>query len=445
MTGAASAAPLLPRGFATATASASIKKPGRDDMALVRCAPGTALAAMYTTNRVCAAPVQLSRRALHESGGRCGALLINSGCANAATGAQGMADAQAIAAAVARACGIPVEQVQANSTGVIGVRLPVDRMAACIPQMASAANDAGAASNARTASSARPAGSAGTAGNATVESLARAIMTTDTYPKMAERTCVHNGRVCRVAGVAKGAGMIHPNMATMISVLMTDAAVQPAELQAHLRAAVDRSFHRISIDGDTSTNDAVFALASGAAEREARDERDAHDVRGASARRPAHAPPTTPSLDLRTAMIEVARELALLIVRDGEGFERGIRVHVTGARTQEDALTVARTVASSLLVRCAVTGGDPNWGRILAAAGRSGVDISEDTLALSVGGVALFAQGQPAATPLAEREAAFRQQMVEIALDLGQGDAADEFISCGLTKAYVELNADYTT
>ncbi|MBL9141109.1 MAG: bifunctional ornithine acetyltransferase/N-acetylglutamate synthase, partial [Phycisphaerae bacterium] len=198
--------------------------------------------------------------------------------------------------------------------------------------------------------------------------------------------------------------------------------VEPKELQEHLRAAVDRSFHRISIDGDTSTNDAVFALASGAA------------VEAAEG-----------AIDLRTAMIKVARELALLIVRDGEGYERGIHVRVTGARAQADALAVARTIASSLLVRCAVTGGDPNWGRILAAAGRSGVAISEASLDLRVGGVPLFARGQPSDAPLADRNAAFRTAMVEVHLDLGQGTAEDEFISCGLTKAYVELNADYTT
>jgi glutamate N-acetyltransferase/amino-acid N-acetyltransferase len=215
--------------------------------------------------------------------------------------------------------------------------------------------------------------------------------------------------------------MIHPNMATMIGVILTDAALPPAELDGHLRAGVERSFHRISIDGDTSTNDSVFALASGAAG-------DGY---------PAEA--------MRRAFTEVARDLALMVVRDGEGYERGIHVRVTGARTDADALTVAKTIASSLLVRCAVTGGDPNWGRILAAAGRAGVRLDISDLDLTVGGVKLFTAGAPADTPLAAREEAFRRPMVEVHLDLGQGDGADEFISCGLTKAYVELNADYTT
>jgi glutamate N-acetyltransferase/amino-acid N-acetyltransferase len=246
-------------------------------------------------------------------------------------------------------------------------------------------------------------------------------MTTDTYPKWASRTVEHAGRRCTVVGCCKGAGMIHPNMATMIGVILTDAALAPAELDGHLRAGVERSFHRISIDGDTSTNDSVFALASGA------------------------AGDGFPAESMRRAFTEVARDLALMVVRDGEGYERGIHVRVTGARTDADALTVAKTIASSLLVRCAVTGGDPNWGRILAAAGRAGVRLDISDLDLTVGGVKLFTAGAPADTPLAAREEAFRRPMVEVHLDLGQGDGTDEFISCGLTKAYVELNADYMT
>ena len=393
-------APMLPAGFTAATASAAIKKPGRQDMALLRCPAGATLAALYTTNQVCAAPVQLSRRRLRESRGHCAALLVNSGCANAATGERGMAAAIELTDAVARACDVAPEAVQSNSTGVIGVQLPLERMLAQLPSMAAAA-------------------SAGT-----VEPFTRAIMTTDTYPKWSVHTVEHGGSRCTVVGCAKGAGMIHPNMATMIAVMLTDAPLTPAELDGHLRSAVERSFHRISIDGDTSTNDSVFALASGA----------------------AHAPEGGfPADAMRAAFKDVARELALMIVRDGEGYERGIHVRVTGAPSDADALTVAKTVASSLLVRCAVTGGDPNWGRILAAAGRSGVRLDVDDVTLSVGGVALFTRGGPADTPLAAREAAFRAPMVEVDLAVGTGPGADEFISCGLTKAYVELNADYTT
>ena len=395
--GPAGPAPMLPLGFTAATASAAIKKPGRQDMALLRCPAGATLAAVYTTNLVCAAPVQLSRRHLKESRGHCGALLINSGCANAATGERGMANAIELADAVARACDISSVAVQENSTGVIGVQLPVERMLPEIAPMAARA------------------------AHGSLEPFARAIMTTDTYPKWSSRTVEHAGRRCTVVGCAKGAGMIHPNMATTIGAMMTDAALTPAEIDGHLRAAIERSFHRISIDGDTSTNDSVFALASGA------------------------AGDGFPADAVRRAFMEVARDLALLIVKDGEGYERGIHVRVTGAATDADALTVAKTIASSLLVRCAVTGGDPNWGRILAAAGRAGVRLDINDLDLTVGGVKLFAGGAPADTPLAEREAAFRQPMVDVHLDLGLADGSDEFISCGLTKAYVELNADYTT
>ena len=395
--GPAGPAPMLPLGFTAATASAAIKKPGRQDMALLRCPAGATLAAVYTTNLVCAAPVQLSRRHLKESRGHCGALLINSGCANAATGERGMANAIELADAVARACDISSVAVQENSTGVIGVQLPVERM---LPEIAPMAERAA---------------------HGSLEPFARAIMTTDTYPKWSSRTVEHAGRRCTVVGCAKGAGMIHPNMATTIGAMMTDAALTPAEIDGHLRAAIERSFHRISIDGDTSTNDSVFALASGA------------------------AGDGFPADAVRRAFMEVARDLALLIVKDGEGYERGIHVRVTGAATGADALTVAKTIASSLLVRCAVTGGDPNWGRILAAAGRAGVRLDINDLDLTVGGVKLFAAGAPADTPLAEREAAFRQPMVDVHLDLGLGAGSDEFISCGLTKAYVELNADYTT
>ncbi|HAQ67756.1 MAG TPA: hypothetical protein DCR70_08525 [Phycisphaerales bacterium] len=394
--GPAGAAPLLPLGFTASAASAAIKKPGRMDMGMIRCPAGATLAAMYTTNQVCAAPVQLDRRHLRESRGHCSAILVNSGCANAATGDRGMASAVEIADAVARACDIASIAVQHNSTGVIGVQLPLDRM---IPQIAPMA---------------------ARAVHGSIEEFARAIMTTDTYPKWSSRTVTHQGRICTVVGCAKGAGMIHPNMATMISVITTDASLTPSEIDGHLRAAVERSFHRISIDGDTSTNDSVFALASGAA--------------GAF-------PPDA----IREAFKEVARDLALLIVRDGEGYERGIHVRVTGAPSDADALSVAKSIASSLLVRCAVTGGDPNWGRILAAAGRAGVTLDVNALTLNVGGIALFGSGSPSATPLAEREAAFRKSMVEVHLDLGSGEGAEEFISCGLTKAYVELNADYTT
>jgi glutamate N-acetyltransferase / amino-acid N-acetyltransferase len=317
----------LPRGFVGAVAAAGIKASAptnRPDMALIACPGGATAAAMFTRNLVCAAPLSISRRHLAMSRGHASALLINSGCANAATGAEGESRAIECVDAVARALEVASESVLVNSTGVIGVQLPIDRMLPRVSEMV------------------------GRLSENSLPALARAIMTTDTHPKSAMVEIEHPdpgcSRRCVVSGIAKGAGMIHPDMslageapqappqATMISVLMTDAEVDPAALARILKSAVDGSFHRISIDGDTSTNDAVFALASG--------------VAGAF-----------PERALAAAFRSVARELALMVVRDGEGFERGIEVVVTGAPSEGDALAVARTIATSLLVRCAVTGG----------------------------------------------------------------------------------------
>ena len=225
----------------------------------------------------------------------------------------------------------------------------------------------------------------------------------------------------RVTGVAKGAGMIHPNMATMIAVITTDAALEPDELDAMLRVAVEQSFHRISIDGDTSTNDSVFAFATA--------------QRGAAA----------DHKELQRAFCEVARELAHMIVCDGEGFTRAFEVRVRGAASAADALAVSKTMATSMLVRCAITGGDPNWGRLLAAAGRSGAKVDPERVSLCVGDVVLFQLGQPADTPKQIAAAEFSKANVIIELDLGLGAHTDFFISSGLTQEYVKLNSEYST
>jgi glutamate N-acetyltransferase/amino-acid N-acetyltransferase len=382
----------LPRGFACAGIAAGIKSSGAPDLALLVCEQGAVAAAMFTRNLVAAAPIQASRSNLARSRGHCTALLVNSGCANAATGPQGMARCQDTIDAVAGMLGCAPDAVLVNSTGVIGVQLPSDRIVAALPALRAAL----------TPESCGP--------------FATAIMTTDTRAKACTRTV---GSV-RVTGVAKGAGMIHPDMATMIVAITTDAAVDAPTLDRILRASVERSFHRISVDGDTSTNDSVFALASG------------------------QAGPCDEAL-LQAAFDEVCTDLALKVVQDGEGFERGIKVSVSGAATPSAALQVARTVAMSLLVRTAVTGGDPNWGRILAAAGRAGVQFDVDDLKVGANGVPLFEAGAPADSPLADRRAAFTSDVVHITIDLGQGPCSDVFHSCGLTKRYVDINADYTT
>ncbi|RLS64462.1 MAG: bifunctional glutamate N-acetyltransferase/amino-acid acetyltransferase ArgJ [Planctomycetota bacterium] len=397
---------LFPRGFRAVTAAASIKKVGRDDLALLVMPDGATAAALFTTNLFCAAPVQLSRQHLKDSRGHASALLLNSGCANAATGSLGASNAIDCVELIANALGVSALSVLVNSTGVIGTQLPMDRIAPLLAPLAKSACEADDAGS--------------------LEAYARAIMTTDTRPKMSTRVLQIGDIRIRLSGVAKGAGMIHPNMATMISVVTTDAQLSASELDMLLRDAADKSFHRISVDGDTSTNDSLFAFASGKAGR------------------------VDPEL-LRTALIEVCQELARMIVTDGEGFTRSMSVRVEGARTKEEATTVAKTVAQSLLVRCAVTGGDPNWGRIVAAAGRAGVRFDPSELRLYVGGIEIFAQGQPVVCDAQAVRAAFNGEHVAMILHLGAttgevGDTnADEFLTSGLTEEYVRLNADYTT
>ena len=398
LTQAATQAPPFPRGFTSASVSAGIKAHGGPDLALLRCDGGAVAAAMFTTNAFAAAPILASRRNLRDSHGHCSALVVNSGCANAATGPEGAADAEAMIDAVAAACDCTPAAVLVNSTGVIGRRLPIDRMVAAIPALAKAC----------------------VAGSC--EPFERGIMTTDTRPKMSTRTlAAQDGGTIRVTGVAKGAGMIHPNMATTIIVVTTDAAVEPPALDAMLRTAVEGSFHRISIDGDTSTNDSIFCLASGA------------------------AGPASDAAELQHALSEVAGDLARMVVQDGEGFTRGLEVRVRGAASHADALCIARTVATSTLVRCAITGGDPNWGRIVAAAGRSGARIDPGRLSVRTGGLTLFADGSPKVVEKKAVEAAFAADNVVVELDVGLGRGEDFFLSSGLTEAYVRLNADYTT
>lgn len=397
-------APAWPAGFRAAGLACGIKRSGAPDVALLVCDRPATAAAMFTRNIVAAAPVQVSRAHLASTAGVARAILVNSGCANAATGDEGIARCRRAVKAAADLVKCPVEQVLVNSTGVIGVQLEADRIVGALPSL-----EGGLVA-------------------ATCEPFARAIMTTDAAPKWASREvrCVGaNGAPLnvRITGVAKGAGMIHPDMATMIAVLATDAQLDAPTLQGMLRGAVDRSFHRISVDGDTSTNDSVFALASGAAGVPSRDD----------------------LASIGEAMADVAHELALMVVCDGEGAGPGIAVHVDGARTSADALALARTVATSLLVRTAVTGRDPNWGRILAALGRAGVPLDPAAIEVRAGGVTLFLHGAPAAVTPQERARAFAGESVTIDVRVGDGPGHDSFWSAGLTTRYVELNSAYTT
>jgi len=385
-----------PAGFTAAGVTCGMRKSGKPDLALFRCDKGASAAGVFTQNIVRAAPVDLSERALRSTKGRAKAVLINSACANAATGPEGWRRAERTRDEIASALGVSSEEVLTASTGVIGVQLDADKMIAGYPKLIDAASGAG------------------------LLDAAQAIMTTDLVRKVAEVRVAHEGRSLHVAGVAKGSGMIHPNMATMLSVVMTDAAVDPDALDAMLRSATNRTFNCISVDGDTSTNDCVFALASGEA--------------GAF-----------PEEVVAEAIERVCRSLALQIVRDGEGAKKVVHVRCVGAPSDDDARAVARTVGGSLLVRTAIAGGDPNWGRIVAAVGRSGVDFDLDRLRVLAGGVPLFERGAPADSSHDDQAKAFAGPDVELEIRLDAGEGTAEYFTCDLTEGYIHINADYTT
>ncbi|MBM3776686.1 MAG: bifunctional glutamate N-acetyltransferase/amino-acid acetyltransferase ArgJ [Acidimicrobiia bacterium] len=389
-----------PAGFRSAALHCGIKVAAPDLMLLAGDGPLTA-AAIFTTNLVRAAPVLVSGEHLAATAGQARALLINSGCANACTGEDGMRDARQSAAAVAEALGCRAEAVLLASTGVIGVALKMPALLSGIPTaVRQLARDRG-------------------------DEAAGAIMTTDTVPKQAAVTVDAGSGSFTVGGMAKGAGMIEPHMATMLGVLTTDAGIAAPLLRRALVEAASESFNAITIDGDTSTNDSLFALASAASGVVIDESRYPLFVR---------------------ALTDVARDLALAIVRDGEGATKVVAVRVRGAAQQEDARAIARTVAGSLLVKTAVHGGDPNWGRILAAAGRAGVAFDPARASVRVGDVLLFERGRPHddAAPLAAVH--LRNTDVDIEVDLGEPDGAEATIwTCDLSADYVRINAEYRT
>ncbi len=388
------------RGFRAAGVSAGIKPSGKPDlMLLVADAPAQA-AAVFTTNKVIAAPVIVSKEHLARSGGTVRAIVVNSGCANACTGDSGLRDARAMAEDTARLVGCPVEQVLVASTGVIGVALPMDKVRAGIPQ------------------------AFGALGTDQGPAAARAIMTTDLSPKEAATRIVVDGREASIGGMCKGAGMIEPMMATMLGFVTTDAAVPGALLDRALREAVDQSFNAITVDGDSSTNDCVLLLASGAS-GVAIDESSYRTF-----------------VDGLTA---VCRELALAIVRGGEGATKLVTVNVTGAASAAEARQAAKVIANSLLVKTAIHGGDPNWGRLICAAGRAGVAFDAARAAVTMGSLVLFKDGQPH-DELAPAAADYLKGAdLTIGVDLGSGSASSTVWTCDLSAEYVRINADYRT
>ena len=390
-----------PAGFRAAGVACGIKKTGALDLAIVVAdAPATA-AGVFTTNRALAAPVLVSREHLVRSGGLARAIVVNSGCANACTGPEGLAVARSSADFVASIVGCAPEQVLVASTGVIGVQLDLDRLRRGAGEAAKALSRAAHAD------------------------AARAIMTTDKAPKSAAVSVTTPAGTFRVGGMAKGAGMIEPHMATMLGFITTDADVAAPLLQRALREAADVTFNAITIDGDTSTNDTVFLLASGAS-----------GVQIDDAVYPAFA----------AALREVCGTLARAIVRGGEGATKLVAVSASGAASDADAKRAAHTIANSLLVKTAIHGGDPNWGRLLAAAGRAGVAFDVEHATVRIGPVVLFKDGVPFDERAPEAAVYLAGSDLEIDVDLGAGGPhAATVWTCDLSAEYVAINAEYRT
>ena len=399
------------RGFRAGTAACGIKaftagasaipRGQKDDLCVVHSAYPCDTGGVFTTNKVKSASVVIDQ--LHLQRNRVQALTINSGNANACTGAQGFRDALLMAKLSADRLDLDPDQVLVSSTGVIGRYLPMDAIKSGITDACAHMSDKSG------------------------EAAARAIMTTDTVPKTAHLDINVGGVTVRVGGMCKGSGMIHPNMATMLAYITTDAAVEPGFLATVTKAVADRSFNQVTVDGDSSTNDSFLILANGAAGNE--------PIRAGTAE----------AEHLVEALVEVARELSRSIAKDGEGATRLITVKVQDATSDADARTAARAVASSSLVKTAVHGGDPNWGRIVCALGYSGAELALDRLHLLVGGLVVFERGAGVDVDLAAVRRAFEQPEIEIVATLGLGEGKAEAWGCDLSEEYVRINADYTT
>jgi glutamate N-acetyltransferase/amino-acid N-acetyltransferase len=391
--------PVLPAGFKASALHCGIRaRKNKLDLGLIVADQAFPAAAIFTRNMLIGAHVTLCREALEKSKGKVRALLVNSGNANCSTGEEGLEDARRIQRALAEQIGCPPEQVLFMSTGVIGARLPVERILESLPTLSTAAHERG------------------------LGDFAQAIMTTDLVPKV--RTVAvedRSGPPFRVTGVAKGSGMIHPNMATMLAYLLTDGPMAK-DARSLLKATAAKSFHRLTVDGDTSPNDTLLLWSSRAA--------------GASAQ---------PSEELLAkSVVDVAQELCRTIAADGEGATRLMTVQVQGAPTEDAAAQCARTIATSPLTKTAVHGRDPNWGRILAAAGRSGIQFDASKARVWIGDADVYSNGKP--HPENERDAhlhLLNNHEVVLGVDLSAGSASAEAWTCDFSADYVRINADY--
>lgn len=388
----------LPKGFRASSAQAGFKAPNRYDLGLIVSDRPAQVAALFTTNVFCAAPVQVCREVVRERG-VARAVVANSGQANACTGEEGLANCRETRRLVAEITGIAPEEVLTLSTGVIGAQLRMDRWRAAMPELKA------------------------NLGTRDAEGFTRAFMTTDAFPKYAVREVTLSGGTVRLAGMAKGAGMICPNMATMLSVVLCDAEVEGAVWQAMFGRAVNATFNRVSVDGDTSTNDTVLGLANGAS---------GVTASGADA------------ATLETALTDILGQLAYMLVKDGEGATKVMHIRVEGAASDAEAETIARTVGHSQLVKTAIYGKDANWGRIVAAVGRSGATVKPDALVLTLCGIERFRNGQPVNDDAEDRLYELLQgNDVDIHIALGVGQGAYTLLASDLSHDYVTLNSDY--
>jgi glutamate N-acetyltransferase/amino-acid N-acetyltransferase len=390
-----------PAGFRAAGVACGIKKNGNLDLALIVSDGPAASAAVFTLNKAQAAPVLVSKERLAASGGRNRVVVINSGCANACTGPEGLRTAELMADAAAGAAFVDPAEVLVASTGVIGVALDRERVTAGIVSAVATL--------------------AATGGS----DAARAIMTTDPFPKEAAVETTFAGGTFRIGGIAKGSGMIEPQMATMLAVVTTDAAVEPALLRRALTAAVDVTFNAITVDGECSTNDCVFALANGAG--------------GVTI--------THKEFDVFVeALRRVCESLAIGIVRGGEGATKLVTIEVSGAQSDAEAKQAARAIANSPLVKTAVHGADPNWGRLVAVAGRAGVAFDLERARIQIGDIELFSDGHPFDERAARASEHLQEHEVWLRVDLGTGGHGQARMwTCDLSADYVRINAEYRT
>ena len=388
-----------PKGYTFAALEAGFKYTGRNDLALILSDVPAIAAAVFTKNKFQAAPVTVGKEILSESKQVRGAI-INAGLANACTGEEGIADCRESLILAAKYLGINDRDLLPASTGVIGPRFNMDKWREAASKLKKAIVD-----------------------NDPVKA-AKAIMTTDKFPKLAWGEIECDGKPVRILGMCKGAGMISPDMATMLGFVTCDAEVDPEWWQEALRRCIDKSFNCITVDGDTSTNDTVIAFANGASEVKADSE--------------------VKKTALEALLLDICQQLSYMIVQDAEGGTKVMHINVTGAASDEDAELIARAVGNSPLVKTALFGEDPNWGRIVAAAGRSGAEFNPDTLTLSFGKIVVFEKGKPLEGDIdALLEPIMRKQDIQVNINLGDGQGSSILQASDLTREYISINADY--